>query len=46
MLNTYVFIVAAADWLLGTGRTLTKADDGDWGAVDSNIADDMSDDWD
>jgi hypothetical protein len=45
-LNTYVLLVAAADWLLGTARTLTKADDGDWGTGDSNIADDASNDWD
>jgi hypothetical protein len=44
-LNAYVFLAAAADWLLGTSCTLTKADDGDRGAVDSNIADDVSDDW-
>jgi hypothetical protein len=45
-LNAYIFFAAAADWLLGTSCTLTKADDGDRSAVDSNIADDVSNDWD
>jgi len=40
-LNTYILIVAAAEWLLGTGRTSASADNGDWGTFKTDMTENV-----